>query len=704
MASDSLDRTPQPGRGSDRLDSWKEIAAYLKRDVTTVRRWEKREGLPVHRHLHERRDSVYAFTDEIDQWWEGRRNHLGATTGVANGTSDSDDEPATALATSPGPARKSRARLAWALVALFFATSMTLLVFLLVRSTVTDGVMLRFRISPPEELSFGSAALSPDGRQLAFTAVPRSANRGKTLLWLRSLESEELRSLRDSEDAAFPFWSPQSDALGFFAGGKLWIIEIAGGNARAVAQAPDARGGSWNRDGIIVFAPARDGPLFRVAAAGGRATPITTVNGPYERGHVWPEFLPDGKHLLYLADSDAPERHNLFVTSIEGGAPTAIIARAASNAVYGANGYLFFARDRQLLAQRFDANAKTLLGTPITVTDRVQQPQGFDHKTDVSVTPGGIVMYRSMQSPATRIVWRERERLLAPLIDTPAEYFEPAVSPDDSRVAIGLFDPSLSKRFGYGWGVVSDIWIVDRVTGARSQFTSHPAADWGPLWSPDGRRIIFSSNRRGKLELFERDASGAEGNERVIPTEGRNPVAQSWSPDGKFVLYTAFDPATSGDLWRLAMSGDHTSVPLARTKFSEEQGQISPDGRWFAYTSSESGRPEVYVQSFPTPNDAPRRVSTGGGGADARWRKDGKELFYLSLDRQLMALPVQTGMTFEHGAAAPVFDAGVPPFWYEARNLYDVSRDGRFLFMAPVENDRSLPYTVVVNWPAGRAK
>jgi Tol biopolymer transport system component len=308
-----------------------------------------------------------------------------------------------------------------------------------------------------------------------------------------------------------------------------------------------------------------------------------------------------------------------------------------------------------------------------------------------------------MQSPATRIVWRDHERSPAPLIDTPAEYSEPAVSSDDSRVAIGLFDPSLSKRFGYGWGVVSDIWIVDPVTGARSQFTSHPAADWGPVWSPDGRRIIFSSNRRGKLELFERDVSGAEGDERVLPTEGRNPVAQSWSPDGKFVVYTAFDPATSEDLWRLPMSGDRTPVPLVRTKFSEGQGQISPDGRWFAYTSRESGRPEVYVQSFPTPKDPPRRVSTHGG-ADARWRKDGRQLFYLSLDRQLMALPVQTGPVFEHGAAAAAFDAAVPPFWYEARNLYDVTRDGRFLFMAPAEDDRSMPYTVVVNWLAGRAK
>lgn len=705
MAVDSLDSTPQGDAGNGRLDSWKEIAAYLKRDVTTVRRWEKREGLPVHRHLHERRDSVYAFTQEVDRWWEGRRNHFAGTTGVDNGTSDSSDHDPPALFVTPtAPQREPRARLAWTLVALFFLTSLTLAALLVLRPAVhADSVMLRFRISPPEELSFGSAAVSPDGRHVAFTAVPRHTNRGKALLWVRSLETDDARSLRDSDNAAFPFWSAAGDALGFFAGGKLWIVDLAGGTPRALADAPDGRGATWSRDGTIVFAPGRDGPLFRVAATGGPATPITIVNRPHERGHLWPEFLPDGQNLLYLADSSVQEHHTLFVASLGGGTPKPILARAASNAVYGANGYLFFARDRQLLAQRFDANAHVLVGTPITITDFVQQQQGFDHKTDVSVATNGLVLYRSMQSPATRMVWRDREEWLSPLIDTPAEYSEPAFSPDDSRIAIGLFDPSLSKRFGYGPGIVGDIWIVDRATGARSQFTSHPAADWGPVWSPNGRTIVFSSNRRGKLELFERDVAGAEGDERPIATEGQNPVAQSWSPDGKFVVYSAFDPVTLGDLWRLPTSGDRTPVPLVRTKFAEEQGQIAPDGRWFAYTSHESGRPEVYVQRFPISSEAPRRVSTHGG-ADPRWRRDGKELFYIGVDRQLVAVPVQTGSSFNHGAAAPLFDVGVPPFWYEARNLYDVTRDRRFLFMAPVEDDRSMPYTVLVNWTARRAK
>ena len=231
---------------------------------------------------------------------------------------------------------------------------------------------------------------------------------------------------------------------------------------------------------------------------------------------------------------------------------------------------------------------------------------------------------------------------------------------------------------------------------AASRFTFHPAADFDPVWSPNGDRIVFSSNRRGTLDLYQKHVSGAAIEELLL----ESPLAkhaQTWSPDGRFLVYATFEPATKGDLWLLPMVGDRTPVPLLRTEFNDEQVSISPDGRWFAYTSNESGREEVYVQLFP-PAGAKWQISTGGGG-DGRWQADGKELFYIAADRRLMAVAVKGDTTFEAGVARPLFDTGMTPHWGEARNHYDVSRDGkRFLFMTPVDDDRSSPFTVVVNW------
>jgi eukaryotic-like serine/threonine-protein kinase len=702
VAGDALDSAAQLDSppGSNRLDSWKEIAAYLKRDVTTVRRWEKREGLPVHRHLHERRDSVYAYSEEIDRWWEGRRNGLydiGADGAVAlNGVNGAETNSAIAERL---PA--SRAWLPWTLSTTFFITTLVLAGLLLIRrpSTLT-GIdnEFTFPIYPPENTGFRSVSLSPDGRQLAFTAMPTSSSGIKPLLWIQQLDSRAARPLPETEDATFPFWSPTSDRLGFFAEGKLWTIDIAGGSPRPVAVAPNGHGGTWNPEGIIVFAPLREGGLSRVAARGGAATPITSVATPHERGHLWPEFLPDGKHFLFLADSTSPEpeHHYLFVGTLDASPPRRLFS-LASHAMYR-DGHLLFVRDRQLIAQRFDLSQLAVTGDAVPIADTVQQ--GADHNTEVTLSANGVLMYLRMQSPSSRVVWRDRVHTRSTLVNTPAEYYDPTLSPDESRVAIGLFDPKLSKRFGYMAGVRSDIWILDRSTGAASQFTFDPGIDWGPVWSPDGRRVVFSSNRRdGNLELYLKDATGDRPEELLLAAKGTHPVAQSWSPDGKFLLYSAYDSKTRMDLWLLPMSGDRTPIPLVRTDFRDTQGRISPNGEWFAYSSYESGRSEIYVQHFPTPS-VKWQISTTGGG-DPRWSSDGKELFYIGDDRRLMAVPVKTGARFQHGSAVPLFDSAVAPEWYGARNLYDVSRDGGFLFMSPVEDDRSLPFTIVLNWRAG---
>jgi Tol biopolymer transport system component len=558
-----------------------------------------------------------------------------------------------------------------------------------------DRAEKRLPLLPPPGTEFRDLSLSPDGRYIAFTAVPHAG--GKSLLWVRSFDSLEPRALADTEDAAFAFWSPTSDALGFFANGKLWTVARDGGNPRIVAAAPDGRGGSWNREGVIVFAAAPGAGLSRVAASGGGATPITTLNTAEERGHFWPEFLPDGNHFLFLMDAHLNElaRHHLMVGALDGRPPQRILDIASS--VTYASGHLFYRREKQLLAQPFDVRRFRLEGEPSVVAETVQEQSDFNHKIDLSASADGMLAYRSMQSAATRLVWRNRTRILSALANTPAQYTSLALSPDGSRVAVSVFDPRPSRRFGFGAAAVrSDIWMFDRATGSGTPFTLDPAADWGAVWSPDGRTIVFSSNRTDVLELYEMDATGASRDVTLLTSEGINPVAQSWSPDGRFIVYVAFNPETRMDLWLLPMSGDRRPVPLLRTPHGETQAQVSPDGRWFAYTSDDSGRNEVYVDSFPTPGSR-TRISTNGGG-DPRWRPDGKELLYIAADRQLMSVPVNDRRMFASGAAVPLFDTGMPPYWYFARNLYDVDRDGNQLMMAPVEDDRAMPFTIVFDW------
>lgn len=666
--------------GDGRLDSWKEIAAYLRRDVTTVRRWEKREGLPVHRHAHDRRDSVYAYRSEVDRWSSERRNQVNGKIAV--------------------PSEARRTSLAWslgaALAALTLAGIAALVVF--VRTAAPDVRQLRFSISPPDGTSLGTLSLSPEGRQLAFTTVTAD---GKALLWVRQLESLTPIALPGTEGAQFPFWSSDSRSIGFFAFGSLKQISATGGVPKIVCAAADGRGGSWNKDDTIIFAPTRESALFQVPAGGGTSRPVTALDAAGERGHLWPEFLPDGRHFLYLADSATPEFHNLFVGSLDSTERTRVFA-LASNAAYARDGYLVFVRDRALMAQPFDVQRLNTSGEPITLAPQILQQWGQDHKGDFTLSANGTLIYRSMHGSGsqTQLVWRDRQERLSPLVSAPADYYEPTLSPNQKLVAVDVFDPRQSQPQGYGTvGVTSDIWIMDARTGAGSQFTFHPAADFDPVWSPDGTRIVFSSNRRGQLDLYQKRVDGAEPEELLFESTAAKHV-QAWSPDGRFIVFLQYDRLTKEDLWLLPLDGDRTPSPLLRTEFNEEQASISPDGRWFAYTSDESGKAEVYVQRFPA-GTGKWRISAHGGG-DPRWRPDGRELFFIGDDRKLMAVTVKPGAVFDYGPPTPLFDTGMTPHWGQARNHYDISRDGRrFLFMVPAADDRTAPFTIVINPFAG---
>jgi Tol biopolymer transport system component len=680
---------PQAKVASDRLDSWKEIAAYLKRDVTTVRRWEKREGLPVHRHRHEQRESVYAFANELDSWWESRRGNL------ANGNGSVADAPLNGA--DAGPAPRRAAFFVVAAVGVAAGVALTFGALRMWPSSVDDSEY-RFTVFPPEQTSFGSVSLSPNGRYIAFTASPVD---GPSMLFLRSLDAVTSKPIPGTEGAAFPFWSPSSDEIGFFAGGQLRAIGLSAATHRVVCSAPNGRGGTWNKQGQIVFTPHREGPLARVPDAGGDAVPVSVL-ATGERGHLWPEFLPDGDHFLYLADSAEPQHHHLYIGSITSSDRKHLFP-LVSSAAY-ARGQLFFARDRQLLTAPFDARRLRVTGEPIVVGDDVLQQWDHDHKTDFSVSEAGPVVFRSLSGPDTKLVWRDRaERHSQVITPSAAQHFEPTLSPDQKRIAVDVFEPRSSKPHTFGLAALtSDIWIMEDEGGAASRLTFDPAADLQPVWSPDGTRIAFSSNRRGPLDLYLRRIDGAAGDE-LLYASAENKHALAWSPDGRWLVYGSYDPKTHGDLWLLPIDGQRLPVPLLRGEASEEQTQISPDGRWFAYTSNESGRDEIYVQSFPTPAGK-WQVSVAGGG-DPRWRHDGKELFFIGDDRRLMAANVTAGEAFKSSVPVPIFDTGMKPQWGAARNLYDVSPDGqRFLFMTPVADDRLSPFIILLNWSPDREK
>ncbi len=687
--------TPQTANGSGeaspqvRLDSWKEIAAYLKRDVTTVRRWEKREGLPVHRHLHERRDSVYAYPAEVDVWWQGRHNHLAGNGAAETVASDASEAVSSTSVISRVPFGRPP-WLPWTLAGVFAIAALAASAYS--ARPRGDSVQFRFPILPPDNTSVGTMAVSPDGRSVAFTGATTD---GITRLWVRRLDSLDATSIPETDGATLPFWSPDSDALGFFSAGKLWTIALGAETPQFVANAPYGRGGSWNRDGTIVFAPDVIGPLFSVPDSGGSPLPVTTL-GANERGHLWPEFLPDGRHFLYLADSMAPEHHNLSVGDLSTHQSRNLFS-LASNAVYSPEGYLLFARDRKLVAQPFDAAGQNVSGDPVTLAEHVVQQWQLDHKADVSVSNTGLLVFRSMGGFDAQLVWRDGLEQRSAFVRT-AGYSDPVFSPDQTRVAVDIFHSQPSKRFGFGTAhITSDIWILDRATGAATPFTSEPGAEFEPAWAPDGGRIVYASNRRGTLDLYQKNADGS-GAEELLLTSPETKHVETWSPDGHFLVYSTVDSKTRFDLWLLPMTGDRTPQPLVRTDKTEHQVQVAPGGRWFAYSSNESGRYEVYVQAFPTPTHR-WQISTTGGG-DARWSADGRQLFYIAEDRQLMSVAVKSGETFEHGSAVPLFDTGMDPYWGTSRNHYDVTRDGRFLMMVPVVDNRTSPFNITLNWTA----
>jgi Tol biopolymer transport system component/predicted Ser/Thr protein kinase len=562
------------------------------------------------------------------------------------------------------------------------------------RQSPAERSPIHFQVNPPPGAEFpsgiggGGSAISSDGRALAFVALSGGIPR----LWVKPLDSVNARELAGTDGADFPFWSPDGRSLGFFAGGKLKRIETAGGPPVVVADAV-ARGGSWGSDGTILFTPTYVSGLYRVPASGGGAASVTAIDvSRNETSHRWPQFLPGGRQFLYYVQSANPRTRGVYLGSLDRHTQGARLVESAAAGLYapphsGHPGYLLWLRENTLLAQPFDPTRAQFHGEARAVTgaEKVSFGTGIN-AAFASASDEGSILFRSGDE-RDQLTWFNREGKSEGTVGEPGLHIGLRISPDGKSVAIAVRAPS----------GVPDIWRMDLVRGSASRLT-FDGLGYTMAWSPDGQRIVYSAIAS---TLYETGSNGA-GSARAILQAPHDVFVADWSPDGRYLLYQEQSTETLGDLWLLPATGDRKPVLYLKTAFNDANAQFSPDGKWVAYNSDETGRDEVYVQSFPAVG-AKFPVSTNGGDF-ARWRPDQKELFYRALDGKLMAVAVRPGgQGVEFGLPVALMPIR-PPAGATASYPYDIARDGRILALARVAGEAPTPLTVIVNWQASLKK
>jgi eukaryotic-like serine/threonine-protein kinase len=541
----------------------------------------------------------------------------------------------------------------------------------------------RLEITTPPTSDRVSLAISPDGSRIAF--VSRSDDTSR--LWLRSLDSVSAAPLAGTDQAYYPFWSPDGRSLGFFADGKLKRIDLETQSVQVLANATAGRGGTWNSADVIVFAP-QSGPIFRISASGGERTQITHP-GPLT-SHRFPQFLPDGRHFVYFEQS-FDKAAGLWVGDVEG-TETHRIVDADVAGVYLSSGHLLFIRQRTMYAQRFDAGRLAVSGSPVPVAAQIVINPGVPGAAAISASSTGLFVYRTGPAAPKQLEWFDRSGRQIGAVGTPDNHnmMAPSLSPDGRYVALA--------RTEDGKG---DVWLMETARGILSRFTSAPRNANNPIWSADGSRIVFDSGPGVGGDLYQKQTSGAAGEELLLAT----PLAKSpmdWSPDGRFILYSAQDVSTRFDIWALPLDDSKKSFVVLQTPFDENGAQFSPDGKWIAYQSNESGRFEIYVRPFPGPGT--RWPVSTNGGLEVRWPRRGKELFYIAPDNRLMAVPIQVDsehQTVSLGAPVALFTARVAGVNGAGSSPFAVSPDGqRFLVnsLSSLEEANPSPITVVQNW------
>jgi len=598
--------------------------------------------------------------------------------------------PAPEPAPTPPAVSHKRERIVWvASLALAIVLGALAGVFLLHRSVPLHSI--RTVIDPPEKTtlnltgdSAGPPVLSPDGASVAFAATGAD---GKIALWVRPVNSLEARQLAGTENAVFPFWSPDSRSLGFFADSKLKTIDLDGSSTQVMGDAPFGRGGAWGVGGVILFSPQTQSPLMRVSTNGGTPAAVTKIDSSQHTSHRWPFFLPDGKHFLYSAihhDPGKAANNAIYYASLDGRENRQLF-HCQSNAVYG-SGYLLFARGGQLMAQAFDPANGALSGEPQIVAKGVVGDASTWHM-DASASDDGLLIFASGGTGDWQLLWMDRgSKQISTVADKLSNLQQARIAPQGDRIALQI-DTG-----------VNDIWVLDVARGIRTRLTFGPVSNAYPVWSPDGKWIVYTADRNGRSNLMRKPSDGG-GAEELLLTDDQITLASDWSRDGKYLLYSRGQFGNT-EIWALPLEGERKPwlvVPRAPNGFAF-LGRLSPDGHWLAYMSSESGAPEVYVAPFRG-GQGKWQVSANGG-IQPHWSRDGKELYYMDNAYNLFAVPVKdTGGALQFGAAQQLVSN-----WSAPQVFYDVTPDGKKILLDRISQQVSQSVTVVSNFTAGLKK
>ncbi|HEY6066170.1 MAG TPA: hypothetical protein VIY96_08440, partial [Thermoanaerobaculia bacterium] len=514
-----------------------------------------------------------------------------------------------------------------------------------------------------------------------------NAQNGPPLLWVRSLDSFTAVPLSGTEGGLHPFWSPDGRSIAFFTTSSLKRVDVGSGTPQRLCDAVAGRGGSWSPSGVILFTHSANTPIFRIPETGGEPTAATLFDPA--RGddrHRYPQFLPDGKRFLYWARAPRTGLTGIYVAALD--SPQGrLVLKGPAMGEYAA-GRLLTVQDGILVSFPFDEKNARITGPPLRIAERIPtgNPPGY---APFSVSGADVLAFSSPLPRSRQLAWFDRSGRRTP-IGEPGDYSTPSLSPDGKKLVVALREE--------GSKTDTDLWLYDFGRQTWSRFTFGAASERAPVWSPDGSRIVFTSVAADTLlDLYEKPASGS-GEPRLVVASGADKFLSDWSPDGRFLVYHTFGGNTFWDVWVAPLSGGKP-FPFLATKFIEVQGRISPDGRWMAFTSDESGRLEVYVTDFPGKRGR-WQISTKGG-TQPNWRADGKEIFFLGFDETLMAVPVAAGDSFDPGTAVPLFKAGfpqlIPAYWAN----YCPTADGqRFLVAELVAETASAPINVVLNWTA----
>ncbi len=590
-----------------------------------------------------------------------------------------------------GARRRGSARLAWAVAGAATLVAAALAVWSWTQRPESPQTV-QFQVSAPTGVvAIGAPKISPDGRILAFDARDSS---GVRRIWVRPLDALTPLPLLGTEGTLRPFWSADSRFIGFISGGKVRKIPASGGQAQTICDAQNGADGSWGKSGVILFDGGTRDSISRVPADGGVPTPASFIDRAHgELGHAWPQFLPDGKHFIFLALGAKTESTYIKVGSLDSKESKVVAMGEYSRVEYADPGYLLFGKENALRAQVFDTRSFKLTGEPFPISDQIFLEAGGAGNADFSASRTGVIAYRGGASDAAkRLVWVDRSGREQGTVGPLADYSEFSLSTDGARVATAIGSFSTDR----------DLWLVERARGISTRFTFEPAREGYPVWSPDGIWVAYTSDKGSTFRVYRKRADGV-GDAELVAEMGQGIGPWDWSSDGKYLACMANNGRTRWDIVVVPMDGDRKPIPFAMTEFVEVAPRFSPDSKWIAYCSNESGRMEVYVRPFPGPGGK-WQISTQGG-VHPYWSRNGREIFFIQPDGAMMAADVlEAGTAIQSGTPIEMFRGDIPENMTNGP-CYAASADGQRFLVRRAQAGRTVsPTTVVLNWAEGRKR